>query len=94
MSYTPPQAPFYFKLVSPTLNASLQDLALATSEALRSMGDVFTGEISYNWMRGDQQTKLPNVYGSKKYRKLQEIKRKYDPTNLFHLNLNIPPSAV
>ncbi len=94
MAYTPPQAPFYFKLVSPTLNASLQDLALVTSEALRSMGDVFTGEISYNWMRGDQQTKLPDVYGSKKYAQLQDIKRKYDPTNLFHLNLNIPPSAV
>ena len=93
MAYTPPAAPFYYKLVSPTLNASLQDLALTTSEAVRLMGDVFTGEISYNWMRGDQQTKVPNVYGSKKYRQLQDIKRKYDPTNLFHLNLNIQPSA-
>ena len=40
MAYTAPEAPFYFKLVSPTLNASLQDLALTTSEAVRSMGDV------------------------------------------------------
>lgn len=91
MAYTPPTAPFYFKLVSPTLNASLQDLALATREAVHSMGDVFTGEISYNWMRGNQQTKVPNVYGSEKYRRLQAIKHKYDPTNLFHLNLNVPP---
>ena len=91
MAYTPPQAPFYFKLVSPTLNASLQDLALTTKEAIRSMGDVFTGEISYNWMRGDQQAKVPDVYGNYKYKRLQEVKRKYDPTNLFHLNLNIPP---
>ena len=94
MAYTPPEAPFYFKLVSPTLNASLQDLALITNETIRSMGDVFTGEISFNWMRGDQQPKVPEVYGSEKYTRLQEIKRKYDPTNLFHLNLNIPPSVV
>ena len=94
MAYTPPKAPFYFKLVSPTLNASLQDLALTTSEAVRSMGDVFTGEISFNWMRGDQQTKVPDVYGNDKYKQLKEIKRKYDPTNLFHLNLNIPPAVV
>ena len=94
MAYTPPKAPFYFKLVSPTLNASLQDLALTTSEAVRSMGDVFTGEISYNWIRGDQQTKVPDVYGNYKYKRLQVIKRKFDPTNLFHLNLNIPPVAV
>ncbi len=94
MAYLPPEAPFYFKLVSPTIHASLQDLALTTNEAVRSMGDVFTGELSYNWMRGDQQVKVPDVYGSEKYRQLQVIKRKYDPTNLFHLNLNIPPSAV
>ena len=25
------------------------------------------------------------------YRRLQEIKTKYDPTNFFHMNQNIPP---
>ena len=25
------------------------------------------------------------------YRRLQEIKTKYDPTNFFHINQNIPP---
>ena len=34
------------------------------------------------------------AYGSVKYDRLVEIKRKYDPTNLFHRNANINPAAV
>ncbi len=93
MAYTAPTAPFYFKVVSPTLNTTLEELALITKEVVHSLGDVYTGEISYNWMRGDQQTKVPAVFGPEKYKRLQQVKEKYDPSNLFHLNLNIPPAA-
>ena len=91
-AYTAPKAPFYFKIVSPTLKASLEELALVTKEVVRSFGLIFTGELSYNWMRGDQQPKVPIVFGAGKYHRLQQIKHKYDPGNFFHLNLNIPPS--
>ena len=32
------------------------------------------------------------VYPGKTYDRLAEIKRRYDPDNLFHLNQNIPPA--
>ena len=91
MAYTAPKAPFYFKVVSPTLNTTLQELAPITKEAVRSLGPVFTDEMSYNWMRGDQQTKIPAVFGEEKYKRLQHLKQRYDPANVFHLNLNISP---
>jgi len=91
MAYTAPKAPFYLKLVSPTLKTSLEELAPITMEAVNSLGPVYTGEVSYNWMRGDQQPKVPAAFGAEKYKRLRELKRKFDPSNLFRLNLNIQP---
>jgi FAD/FMN-containing dehydrogenase len=34
------------------------------------------------------------AYGSSKYRRLREIKTRYDPTNLFRLNTNIEPAGA
>ncbi len=92
VSYTAPTAPFYLKLVSPTLETTLEELAPLTKEAVQSLGAVFTGEISYNWLRGDQQNLVPHAFGAERYKRLQELKAKFDPSNLFRLNLNIPPA--
>ncbi len=92
VSYTAPKAPFYLKLVSPTLETTLEELAPITKEAVNSLGAVYTGEVSYNWLRGDQRNLVPAAFGVEKYKRLQELKRRFDPSNLFRLNLNIPPA--
>jgi FAD/FMN-containing dehydrogenase len=33
------------------------------------------------------------VFGPEKYERLRDLKKKWDPTNLFHLNQNIPPTS-
>ncbi len=38
--------------------------------------------------------RLAAAYGPGKYEKLVALKRKYDPTNLFRMNQNIPPEAA
>ncbi|HKP63852.1 MAG TPA: FAD-binding protein [Polyangiales bacterium] len=42
-------------------------------------------------LHGDEQ-RLQTVYGADKYRKLQLLKAKYDPQNIFHRNHNITPA--
>ncbi|TDO35241.1 FAD/FMN-containing dehydrogenase [Kribbella sp. VKM Ac-2527] len=43
-----------------------------------------------NFMAGDDQTRIADNYMGN-YDRLVEVKRKYDPGNLFHLNQNIAP---
>ena len=43
-----------------------------------------------NFMAGDDQGRIRDNYKGN-YDRLVEVKRKYDPDNLFHLNQNIAP---
>lgn len=91
-SYTAPKVPFVLHLVSPSMiGVSLEKLALDTRKAYDSLGTVYTGETSYNFLRGDQQERVPAAFGAAKYRRLQALKQRYDPTNFFSFNMNILP---
>jgi FAD/FMN-containing dehydrogenase len=46
-----------------------------------------------NFASPDDAGKAADNFGAN-YGRLAEIKRRYDPDNLFHLNQNIPPSPV
>jgi FAD/FMN-containing dehydrogenase len=43
-----------------------------------------------NFMSGDDQGRVPANYGAN-YERLRDVKRTYDPDNLFHMNQNIKP---
>jgi FAD/FMN-containing dehydrogenase len=45
-----------------------------------------------NFASADDQERVRDNYGSG-YNRLVQVKRRYDPSNLFHLNHNIPPSG-
>ena len=44
-----------------------------------------------NFMGDARDERLRAAYGHAKYERLVELKRRYDPTNLFRLNQNITP---
>jgi FAD/FMN-containing dehydrogenase len=50
------------------------------------------GTAYVNFMAGDESERVAAAYGAN-YRRLTEIKRRYDPMNLFRMNQNVRPAA-
>lgn len=44
-----------------------------------------------NFLGDEGADRIRSAYGASTYDRLKDLKRKYDPDNLFHLNQNIPP---
>jgi FAD/FMN-containing dehydrogenase len=49
-----------------------------------------SGSVYVNFMPDDEEDRVEKAYGAN-YRRLAEIKRRYDPHNLFRMNQNIRP---
>jgi hypothetical protein len=54
--------------------------------------DVTEG-VYLNYTSDDGEQRVRSSYGPERYARLVELKDKYDPTNMFHLNANIKPSV-
>jgi FAD/FMN-containing dehydrogenase len=52
-----------------------------------------TGGAYINFLSAEGQERVRAAYGAEKFDRLRALKDRYDPTNLFHLNQNIPPQA-
>ncbi len=58
-------------------------------EAMRPFG---TGAY-LGFMMGDGQERIGEVYPPATMERLRQVKRRYDPTNVFHHNLNVEPAV-
>ena len=61
-------------------------------DALATMRDHATGGIYLNFIGDEGQDRVRAAYGEKNYARLAQIKRRYDPDNIFHRNQNIKPA--
>jgi FAD/FMN-containing dehydrogenase len=53
-----------------------------------------TGGAYINFLSAEGDERVRTAYGAEKFDRLRALKDRYDPTNLFHLNQNIPPSRA
>ena len=51
-----------------------------------------SGSVYVNFMPDDEKDRVEKAYGTN-YRRLSEIKHRYDPENLFRMNQNIQPTS-
>jgi FAD/FMN-containing dehydrogenase len=52
-----------------------------------------SGRAYLNFLGDEGQSRVEAAFGPEKWRRLRELKRKWDPQNLFRLNQNIPPAG-
>ena len=72
----------------PGLDVANKEWAQGAWEAIQPFS---TGGVYVNYMDNDESERIREAYGSKHYSRLVELKKRYDPDNLFCLNQNIAP---
>jgi FAD/FMN-containing dehydrogenase len=70
---------------------SLTDVCIAWArETFDSLRPHMADRVYVNYLDRDEGTRVRSAYGPN-YDRLVELKRRYDPDNVFRLNMNIPP---
>ena len=63
-----------------------------THEFFGAMKSHSTGKVYVNFISDEGENRVKEAYNPKTFKKLQEIKTKYDPLNVFKMNQNIKPA--
>ena len=61
------------------------------SDVVRAVNSARDNGLLLNFLTADEGDRARAAYGSN-YGRLAEVKRKYDPSNLFRMNQNIEPA--
>ncbi len=81
-------------IVSRWADPADRDRNVAWARETSDMAKGFTnGRVYVNYIgAGESPDRVRSAFGDEKFAKLAAIKRKYDPTNFFRMNQNIPPA--
>lgn len=63
-------------------------------EVFADLAPFSAGSVYVNYLNAEEGDRVAEAYGSAHYARLVALKDRYDPTNLFHHNQNILPSAA
>jgi FAD/FMN-containing dehydrogenase len=82
-------------IVSRWADAGERDRNVAWARETSEMASRYTnGRVYVNYIgAGEAPERVRAAFGEDKFARLASIKRKYDPTNFFRMNQNIPPAA-
>jgi FAD/FMN-containing dehydrogenase len=86
-------APWNLHYLSMWADVDASDVNIAHTRALASaMKPWTTGRAYLNFIGDEGAGRVEAAFGPTKYARLAELKREWDPTNLFRHNQNIPPA--
>lgn len=51
------------------------------------------GRVYVNFLDDEGGDRVRTAYGDERYRRLADVKRRWDPDNVLRLNHNVPPAA-
>ncbi len=88
-------APFNIHYLGMWADAAQDDANIAAIRTLSAaMKPWTTGTVYLNFLgAGEGQSRIASGFGEEKYARLRELKRLWDPTNVFRHNQNIPPAT-
>lgn len=85
-------APFILNILGMWMDANETERQIAWGrEFYQAVQPFATGEPYLNFMGDEGTGRIKAAYGEDKYARLAELKRKYDPHNIFRHNQNIKP---
>ena len=85
-------APYVVNLISRWADPAEDDAQIAWGrDVYASLDDHTTGGAYINFLSDEGPDRIRAAYGEEGYARLQALKRRYDPDNLFHRNQNIRP---
>ena len=64
-----------------------------TREFFEAIRPFHAGGVYVNYLSVEGASRVREAYGAATFNRLAEVKRRYDPTNMFRRNQNIPPDA-
>jgi FAD/FMN-containing dehydrogenase len=87
------QAPFVLNAIAATHEPTGLETHMDWAQRLYAeIEPSLTGGAYINFLSSEGEDRVKAAYGTEKFARLRALKDRYDPTNLFHLNQNIPPS--
>ena len=90
-----PRAPFlWMKLPDPWLSATFKQAAANEAWTAAFHAELAAGGAAtyVNFMGDEGADAVRDAYPASSYARLRELKRRYDPDNVFRANHNIPPA--
>jgi FAD/FMN-containing dehydrogenase len=88
------EAPFLMNIVARWLEPTDDETELAWARELRDAMQPFATGGTYVNFLGVGDAGVRDAYDTERYARLVDLKRRWDPTNAFHLNQNIAPVSA
>ncbi len=92
-AYGERDAPFVLNVLAVSHEPGSLDPHVEWAQSLyEALEPSLTGSAYINFLSAEGEERVKAAYGPEKYARLQALKERYDPTNLFHRNQNVAPA--